>query len=888
MDLITTHSNADFDALSSLVAAKKLYPNSRLVLPGSEEKAVRSFLALIRDRVGIEDEKTCRMDDVRRLIIVDNRHLSRIGAASKLLQKKGITVHIYDHHPRSGSDIKADKDVYKEAGATVSIILEILSKKGDMDFTPLEATLMLLGIYEETGSLSYASTTKLDVEMVAKLLEKGANLNAVALYLNRELSGVELEILIDLIGSVETVNVNGIDVAFARAEAESFDGEMGAVVHKLQDVESFPVLFAFFERGAKMKVLARSRLKQVDVNKVLAHFSGGGHPTAAGARVEGLMFKQVRDEIVSLIRKNVKAELLAKDIMTTPVKTVFEDEKVTEVEERLLKYGVKGAPVLDVRGELVGIATTDDIKKALKSGMGHSRIKGYMSTAIVTINEEMPLHEVRDILIKHDKGRLPVVKDGKITGIITRTDVLKGLHGALFPSVEKVRPSGIHDISGRMEKVLPGKLLRFIKEIGREADKAARPVFLVGGFVRDIILKKKNFDLDIVVEGDAIGFGKTLADRYGASLVTHSKFGTATVVFDWPKWLGPPLHPERKLKIDIASARKEVYERPAALPVVEFSSLKDDLYRRDFTINAMAACINEKKFGFFIDFFGGISDLEKGVIRALHEKSFIDDPTRIFRAVRFEQRFGFEIEENTRYLIEHAISREMFHRTENQRIRDEIILMLREKHPEKAVLRMKELHELRFIHPELELRRDVCGTFNKLRKMESWFRKNFPLEDLQTFWVSNLLIMIDSLSLSAAEEVCRKFVFTRLVTDNVRLFKEFSPHALSDLARGAALPASGIYWLLEKFQPGLLLCLMAKTNSAIALKRIKDYIKKYRFVKLSIKGEDLVRTGIEPGPKYSEILRQLLSDKIDGKLPAKKDELRKMTELLSGQGGERT
>ncbi len=209
MDLIVTHENADFDALSSLVAAGKLYPKARLLLPGSQEKAVRNFLSLIKDVVRIEDEKTCRMDDVRRLVIVDNRHKSRIGSAASLLQKKNVTVHIYDHHPRTPFDIKADKDVFKEVGATVSILIEMLRKKGPLTLTPLEATLMLLGIYEETGSLSYSATTRLDVDMVSTLLEQGANLNAVSMYLNRELSGNELSALIELLESIEVMDVNG-------------------------------------------------------------------------------------------------------------------------------------------------------------------------------------------------------------------------------------------------------------------------------------------------------------------------------------------------------------------------------------------------------------------------------------------------------------------------------------------------------------------------------------------------------------------------------------------------------------------------------------------------------------------------------------------------------
>ncbi len=872
MDLITTHANADFDALSSLVAASKLYPKARLLLPGSQEKSVRKFLALIKDEIKIETDKTCPFDDVTRLIIVDNRHKSRIGIAANLLNKKGLKVHIYDHHPRTRFDIKGSKDVQKEVGATVTLLLEILDKKGKLDMTPLEATLMLLGIYEETGSLSYSITTKLDVDIVSKLLELGASLNAVSSYLNRELDGNELTALIKLLEATEVVEINGIMVAFAQLDTRHLDGEMGTVVHKFQDVENFPVLFALFKTADRIKIMARSRIELIDVNKLLSVVGGAGHSSAASARVVGRDFQEVKKLLIKLLHKVIQPQIFAKDIMSFPVRTVSQEEKVRDVFNKLEDFGYNAAPVLNEHGEIVGIVTMDDLKKARKCNMAHSRLKGYMEVIFSTVSPEAPLYQLKNIMTDKGKGCIPVLKDNKLVGIITRTDVLKKVHHTLFEDAENEGPK-ITNLSARMKDVMPPKLMAMVRKIGKEADANEMNAFLVGGFVRDILLKKKNYDLDVVVEGNAIQFGKILADKLGASLVVHRKFGTSTVVMNWPGWLGESLHPDNKLKIDIATARKEKYEHPAALPTVEFSSLRDDLYRRDFTINAMAVSISKSSFGIFIDFFGGMKDLKKKVVRILHDNSFIDDPTRIFRAVRFEQRLGFAIGKHTDYLIQHAVKKEMFRWTENQRIREELKLILQEKDPEKAIFRMRELHELRFIHPELKLKRNIRKTFDDLKKTVKWYGSNALKIRKLDIWLMYFMIMLDNLSLSQVNEVLDKFVFTRGERIRISAYSKSAGTALKELSRKRKLLPSEIFQILEPFSHEGTLCLCARTGSITARQRIRKFFSTYNGTKLKIKGEDIGRLGIKPGPKYREIFKKILCEKLDGKLPTKKDEM---------------
>ena len=873
MNLIVTHNNADFDAFSSLVAAKKLYPNSKLLLPGSQERAVREFLSLVKDEIKVERERTCSLKNIKRLILVDTRQRSRIGIAAELLTDPSVEVHIYDHHPRTPSDIKGDKDVFQEIGATVSILIDILRKRKSPKLTPLEATIMLLGIYEETGSLTYRTTTKLDVDTVSFLLSRGANLQAVASYLNRKLTEEELTFLTSLIQTTKVITVNGINVAIATGTIERFIGELGTIVHKLQDVENFPVLFVLFKMRKKIRVIARSRLKEVDVNKILKHFGGAGHRSAASAKIEKSDARDFEKKLFNVLRSNIKVKIFAGDLMTSPVKIILHDKKIKEAKKILEKFGLEGAPVMQGK-KLIGIITLTDIQKALKYRYGHASVKGYMSRNVITIKLDTPLHMIQKIMFEKNVGRLPVIKNKKLVGMVTRTDVLKSVHRDIFGKnrIPSRRRRASLDISTKMKRVLPKEIQNMLRAIGQCANQNGLRAFVVGGFVRDILLGVKNFDLDIVIEGDAISFGRKVADLYKASFVAYQKFGTSSVVMGWPKGIHRPSGAGPKFKIDLATARKESYAKPAALPTVLFSSLKDDLKRRDFTINAMAVSLNRQSFGQLIDFFGGEKDLENGVIRVLHDGSFIDDPTRIFRAVRFEQRFGFRIDKYTGGFIKNAIQKGMFSKTQHHRIRDELILMLREEEPIKAISRMRELHELRFIHTKIRVPKSKSALFTKIKAAFRWYRKSSFRGRHIDLWLIYLAALLENLSLAETRSVVQKFAFRKSTGARLLSCKKNTSPALKSLSTKGVSP-SRVYEILRPLSSEEILFIRAKTKNKRVLARITDFLTKHSRVRIKTSGHDLKKLGLEPGPLYAKLLRAILHKKIDGLLKTKKEEL---------------
>ncbi|MFH1380751.1 MAG: CBS domain-containing protein, partial [Candidatus Omnitrophota bacterium] len=790
----------------------------------------------------------------------------------KLLKDPTVEIHVYDHHPRTPYDIKGDVDVFQEVGATVTILLDILKKKKKVKITPLEATIMLLAIYEETGSLTYRTTTRLDVDMVSFLLSKGANLQAISSYLNRKLTEEELAFLTSLITSTKITLINGFNIAIAEGVIKKFVGELGTIVRKLQDVENLPVLFALFKTGEKVRIIARSRIKEIDVNKILKKFGGGGHRSAASARVDHGDIETIKNKLLDLLRSTVKIKIFAKDIMTHSVKTISSGKKIKDAKGMLEKFRLKGAPVME-KNKLLGIITMSDIRKALKYRYHEASVKGYMARSVITVAPDTPLHTMQGIMLDKKVGRLPVMKGDRLLGIVTRTDILKSVHRDIFRKHKNFKKrTAQFNISTKMKRVLPKEVRAILLSIGKLANRQHSRAFVVGGFVRDILLGVKNFDMDIVIEGDAISFGRKLANFFKGSHVAYPKFGTSTIVMDWPKGVHKPSGAGPKFKIDVAAARCESYEKPAALPTVRFSSLKDDLQRRDFTINAMAASIDKGNFGQLIDFFGGERDLERGVIRVLHDGSFIDDPTRIFRAVRFEQRLGFRLDKYTQNLIKHAIREGMFSKTQNHRIRDELILILKEEEPIKAIFRMKELHELRFIHKKIRVDSSTRLLFSKIKKVFLWYNGRVFKKRHIDLWLMYLMALLERLTPTDVKAMCEKFAFRR--SDSLRLASanKNCAKALKKISMKSIAP-SEVYKILNPLSFEEILFIMAKSSAAPAALNISNFFAKHNNAKIKINGHDLKKLGIKPGPLFKKLLAKVLYKKIDGEIKSKKDEL---------------
>lgn len=416
------------------------------------------------------------------------------------------------------------------------------------------------------------------------------------------------------------------------------------------------------------------------------------------------------------------------------------------------------------------------------------------------------------------------------------------------------------------------KLPREIKDlIYLAADIAAKnnmPVYLVGGFVRDLILGVKNLDLDIAVEGDGIKFAGEFAGILKAKFICHRRFGTATVSL------------RHNLKIDVASARKEIYPQPASLPLVKRGSLKDDLGRRDFTINAMAISIQKEDFGKLIDFFGGQSDLNEKKIRILHPLSFIDDPTRILRAIRFAQRYNFKIEPKTLAYLKEAIRIEMFKQVKPQRLRDELILILKEEKPLGQIKRIQELAGFDFICPGLTLTKSTRELLCSVKNQISWFRRDYPERRRLDVWLVYFMGLMDFLAIRDVKSICKKFALRKGEEKRILSYKKINRKFILELSQTRIKP-SKIFSLLEPLSYEVIILIKAKYTNRNVQKHIEDFLAIYNGLRLEIGGDDLQRLGVSPGPYYRKIFTLVLKAKLEGKIKTREEELALIKKLIN-------
>ena len=414
-----------------------------------------------------------------------------------------------------------------------------------------------------------------------------------------------------------------------------------------------------------------------------------------------------------------------------------------------------------------------------------------------------------------------------------------------------------------LEKI-PRELKDLINKIRDIASKENLKAYLVGGFVRDLILKVRNLDLDIVIEGDGIKFANIVANSLGAKITAHKQFGTATVFI------------KPNLKIDYSSARKEYYPSSAHLPVVSPGSLRDDLFRRDFSINALAISLNDAKL---VDYFGGQTDLEHKIIRVLHPLSFIDDPTRVLRAVRFEQRYNFKIEHKTLSLLNEAVKNGLLEKVHPHRLRDELILILKEDDPIKEIARLERLTGFDFIHPGLAVSKKTYSFLRGLKKEINWFNQTFPQRRKLDSWLIYLLGLLNSVDIGKAKEICEKFGLRKGEEKRLVTYKQAKPESIKDLSRAKIEPAK-IFAFLEPLSYETILALKAKyANSAFRL-NIANFLEIYNGMRIFIGGEDLHCLGVLPGPRYQKIFEQVLAAKLNGRVKSKEEELILIKQLL--------
>ncbi|MFO7666830.1 MAG: CBS domain-containing protein [Desulfobacterales bacterium] len=868
--IITTHTNADFDAIASMLAAQKLYAGSLVIFPGSQEKSLRNFF--IDSMVylfNMADLKKIDFSNIKRLVLVDTRQAGRIGNLSSLLERDNIDIHIYDHHPPSVNDIKGNYEVYRQTGSTVTILAEILQEK-EINITPDEATIMCLGIYEDTGSFTFPSTTEDDFKAAAFLLSKGANLNVISNLISREINPKQISLLNEMIQASMKYNINGIEIVVTTISSDTYINDFAFLVHKMARMENLDAIFAIAQMENKIYLVARSRISEVDVGNIVTPLGGGGHTFAASATIKGKTLAQIEQKLIEVLYDKIKARRMARQLMSSPPIMIGNGVSCKEASDILTRYNINALLVVekkDDKDNLIGYITRQVIEKALYHKLDHVPVGEYMTTDIESVGPDAELLEIQNKIIENKQRILPVIDKSTILGVVTRTDLLNILVRQSQQNYSELSDQPKEQVSARtrnivkfIEERLSKHLIDLLRKIGKVANEIGCGAYVIGGFVRDLLLYRNNEDIDIVIEGDGIAFAKKYAQLVGARVHIYGKFGTAVVIF-----------PDG-FKIDVASARMEYYKFPAALPTVEMSSIKLDLFRRDFTINTLAIQLNPERFGTLIDFFAAQKDIKEKAIKVLHNLSLVEDPTRVFRAIRFEQRFGFTIGKLTSGLIENAVKMDFFKRLSGRRVFSELKQILGEENPAPSIVRLNDYGLLKVIHPSLTLSKDLISSLNSVKQVLSWHDLLF-LDESYMKWAVYFMVLFRHCEVDVSKEICDQFEIAPKYQEIFCKERFEAERCLYRLEMDNKIKNTVLYKELSAFRIELILYMMAVTKKERAKKAISFFITQLRQIKISVSGKDLKEMRLEPGPLYRIILQAVLEAKINGQLKTKNDEL---------------
>ncbi|MCD4750896.1 MAG: CBS domain-containing protein [Thermoanaerobaculales bacterium] len=696
MKIITTHLSADFDAFASAVCAQRLWPDHLILFPGSLEAAVRRFRAEMSIPINEVKLKEARRHKIEHAVVLDTPSPTRLGEVWDLIQRDGCPVTLIDHHDAGDEALPASESVCRAVGATCTLMVDLMSQRG-LNPSPEEASLLLMGIYEDTGSLSYRDTTPEDLRAAAWLVDKGATLSWVRRWVVKGLEPEQLELLNDLVEGMEERRLGDIQVAVSTVEVDHYHEEAAYVVHRWVDTFQLPVGIALFVRPPYIQMILRSRVAGLDVGTVAKTFDGGGHATAASARISDRMVVEVREELWETLKRAIPPAATAGEAAGRQIFSVAVDVTVDATKERLNQLRVNALPIAEIEGDdLVGVVTRQLLDRAISLGLGHRPVSLVMTPGVPSVEADTPLEELRTLFLEGSHRFVIVTKKDRAIGLLTRMELFRRLFerlpaagAALDHRMAAERPV-TQTVTRLLREIAPPWVDALLAKARAVADAQAAPTYLVGGVVRDLLLQRQNEDVDLVVEGDGIRLARVLAEHLGARCHHHEPFMTAVLTL-------PDGH-----TVDVASARTEFYRTPAALPEVITSLIRQDLYRRDFTINALAIALEGDRFGQLIDFFGGRRDLKHQEIRVLHSLSFIDDPTRAIRAVRYARRLGFQIAPDTQHLIRTAVAEGVLDRLSGQRLHRELNFLLSEPHPTPALSLLAELGLLEAICPALK------------------------------------------------------------------------------------------------------------------------------------------------------------------------------------------
>jgi len=424
MLIATTHKNTDFDGLASVIAATLLYPDCVGVVPKMTNKNVGQFLSTHKTAFNLILPHEIPHNDVKKLVVVDTDQWHRLDRMEKLANRQDLEIDIWDHHMTGTGDIKPNWSCKEQIGSTVTLFVREMQKR-QMKLKALDSTVMLIGLYEDTGHLSYPSTTAEDARAAAYLLDNRADLNVASFFLNPPYEENQKEILFEMMKETEKFTINGNTIGFNTITLDKKVTNLAAIVNMYRKIVNVEALFVIFTNDNRNTIIGRSGSENIHIGQAMAILGGGGHAGAGSATVKSseMSPQQIKKLIVTGLASNKTESARISDIMSFPVISVTPSTSMRDVQTLMATKKVRGIMVME-DGKVQGIIVLWDLKRVKKEQHWKHPVKAFMARDIITIEPGTSPSIAAGIMIEKDVGYLPVLENNKVIGIVTRTDIL--------------------------------------------------------------------------------------------------------------------------------------------------------------------------------------------------------------------------------------------------------------------------------------------------------------------------------------------------------------------------------------------------------------------------------------------------------------------------------
>ena len=827
VDTLATHAHADLDALGALAGARLLCPRARAIAPIRFLPGADHLAAELGEWLGLTDPRDDSLQPARHVLLVDVQDPNRTDLPRRWVEAASLTWTVLDHHPPGPTPAPLDHRLIEPVGACVTLVTEQLIGRG-IEPSVRIATAMLAGLLADTGKMSYPGTTPRDFRAAAWLLERGAELDRAQDYLVRAIPDRQLEVLAQLESRIDWLRESSPSGWMTTLEAQEEVSGLAALVNELLERHPAHLAVCTVTTPERTRIVARARSSQFDLLAALAPFDARGHASAITAVVTAPDHQTVSAKVRAICKTLLPPEWQARHLMSHPVHGVPLEATLKAAWLASRHWGLTVVPVLQA-GRPQGVLHRRDLDRAIQHGLEDAPIRDILPRRVVQVSPETPMAEIERRMLRERVGRVLVVSDRQLVGIVSRTDLERGrmeghaVQGDHQPIALNLAPSLAHVVE------------RAVQLAGSD------PLYLVGGAVRDLILGHPVDDVDLVTEGDAIALARRLASHLGASLVTHEPFGTARLT------LADGLH------LDVASARIEHYPLAAGLPEVKFARLHGDLRRRDFTINAMALRLRPGARPELIDPYHGREDLARGVLRTLHPVSFFEDPVRIFRGLRFAQRFNLAFEPETAAQAREAIASGRYDGMGGERLKLELRQACRQTSVKSLFAHIARLDAWRFWDPGLNWNHGARLALGWL----DWLARRGAMTKEELLW--NALGVL----VATGPDDQREAVLERLLPTRVERRQALEAARAVSLASAWEMPWKA--WsegrraraVREAGAPGHLVLAAATRDHEIRRWILQRWPVLARRKPSKVDGDWLRRQGVPPGPLYSSLLLEL-------------------------------